>query len=913
MSNALYQVAVQQLEAILAPRVVSRSLQEGLRQVGRSPDTVDYDTIELILKGQIYRQLQISMPVTDAKSTVATVLDKIRDMSVEPAATDAAVSATGLELQGERLAELLEALKPYNMYFEWPEVQKLRAQVQLLESEQDAGREATSLVSDASDQLAIVAQKLEDQLVIQARDLGDLSDAMEVVRGVGGAKVRRLENLLNHIRDAQESRQLAQAEVERARRLARDLRKLMESSVYSEDPPETDVSAALLLDDEVPTDGVLDVETEEEELLSIDRSSLDPEVSARLLLLDLEGERYDVEALLTEYAVLFGHQPALREALESLLPRISADESVADEIEALRITLAEAFSALRRTLEDELTAVDASLSEVRPEVDTSELHQGLRVALGILATTLPSSSDVTHLRHLHQLVLEQADAFDRAAAETREQLAMQLHDQASLLDRLESTLLRYEGNSAAEDEYERLRAEVEELRGAHLKQTLVPGIRDKVMRAEESLESAMAVKAGDRIDRQRASLRNLLVRVNGLPALDTVANRISSIVAEIERQLARLESDAIDDAQIETIQGLIGALQQDAGASIRRKLDAFAEQAAEIDDALLLERIRAAAEALDEGSYPDLAALRAAIKQARDVRRSEQVGVLHRLEGEAARFAGSESPAFASLTERLTEARERVEQGALAQNLQQAWDLLDRVEGETKARLGSVSSRLDTALERFHRVEKLNSDDVATVRRILQHLDSQRDAFERVSVGLRLQLESSLREAEQLLEKLGEEYEATRVIADQLVSANVFDDVFGFLGGDQDEDAPDVDALLAAYAAEAEVMQAIVVDDGGGVVHGDEGDTPPLRPELAQALRRAADAVATDLGDGGIRILTFEYAGGALLAAWPLPGRTVLLRLRSASEIALLAGRLRRDLPAFTAAMRATTDAATPS
>ena len=126
-------------------------------------------------------------------------------------------------------------MRPFNLYFEWPEVQKLRAQVQLLESEQEAGREATSLVDDAEAQLQEVEQKLEDHLVLQARELGELQEAFEQVRTLGGAKVRRLESLVHHIGEAQAGRQLAPAEVERARRLARDLRKLMESSVYSEE------------------------------------------------------------------------------------------------------------------------------------------------------------------------------------------------------------------------------------------------------------------------------------------------------------------------------------------------------------------------------------------------------------------------------------------------------------------------------------------------------------------------------------------------------------------------------------------------------------------------------------------------------------------------------------------------------
>lgn len=925
MSNPLYQVVVRQLEAVLAPRIVSRSLQEGLRQVGRSPDTVDYGTIERIMKAQVYRQLQVSMPVTDAKQTVAAILDRIREAEGTTVASPEEAAATGLERQGEALAGLLAALKPFNMYFEWPEVQKLRAQVQLLESEQDAGREATSLLGDATAQLGIVEQKLEDQLVIQARDLGDLVDAMEVVRSVGGPKVRRLENLLNHVREAQENRQLAQAEVERGRRLARDLRKLMESSVYREESEGPSPSAALLLDDDVQADGLIDVDGEEEELLSIDTAGLAPEVSARLLLLDLEGERHDVETLLSDNATLLSYRPDLREHADALLARLADDESVAEAIKAIGVSFSEAFETLRSELREELSGIDADLEGIRPEVDTSELHQGLRVALGILSTTLPSQSDVAHLRNLHQLVIEQAQAFERAEAEDRTRLESQLKDQAALLERLQSTLLRYESNPAAEDEYARLRAEVEALRDAHTQQTLVPGILEKVRLAEASLESAIASGASDQLERQRATLRTLLAQVNGLPAPDTVASRISGIALEIERQLERLASGPIEDAEIDAVEGIVRALKDDTRASLRRKLDVLTEQAAEIDDAALLERLRSAVEALDDYTYPDLAALRSATTQARDLQRSEQVGELHKLESEAARFAGSESPAYRGLLERLAEARERVEDGKLAVNLPHAWELLDRVEAETQARLGSVKSRLATALDRFHRVEKLNSDDVASVRRILTHLDSQSDAFERVSVGLRLQLEASLREAESLLDKLQEEYEATRVIADQLVNANVLDDVFGFLGEAETDGPPDLTELLGAYRDESEVVGAVVLDPQGNLLHGGDrsklsGDLPDDLQGVVQGdgvaavrLHAVAVEVAAQLGGGRPSVLSLEYPGGALLAAWPTGEATVLVVLRSGADLALLGGRLRRDLEAFEAALGAAADAATPS
>ncbi|MEJ2359133.1 MAG: hypothetical protein P8Y13_13790 [Deinococcales bacterium] len=917
MSNQVYQSTVEELETILSPRVVSRSLQEGLRQLGRSPDTVDYAAVEKILKAQIYRQLQVTMPVTQAKQKIEDILGRLKGVADEAGADENADA--GLARQGERLEQLRDALKPFNLYFEWPEVQKLRAQIQLLETEQESEREAASLADDAEAQLRVVEQKLEDQLVIQARELGELSEALEQVRTLGGPKIRRLENLVNQIGEAQAGRQLAPAEIERARRLARDLRKLMESSVYSEEMDEAVPAGARPTDSEpeaaqaeAAEGGVLDVDAEEEELLSIDMADLDPEVSARLLLLDLEDERHDLDALAAEYGELLGFQPSLQAEVDSLRARLEADDSIADGLAGLRTTLAEAFDAHRETLTHELQEIEASLEGLRPEVDTSELQQALRVGLGILSTTLPSKADIQHVRHLHQLALEQVEAFQRAEDETRAQREAQLHDQAAMLDRLESTLLRYEGHAKV-DEYRRLADEVDALRAAHQQEVLDPQVLDNVRRAEASLESAMALLADERIDRQRATLRNLLAQVQALPAVDTVATRISGVVAEIERQLERLDHETLDDAQVEAMASMVETLKGEAKATLARRLEALAEQAGELSSPPLLERIRAAMDGLEEDTYPDLNALKAAIKQEREAERSEQIGELHRLEREAARFGGMEGPTLEALQERLKTARQRIDEGHLASGLSQAWTLLERVQAEVDQRLRNVLPRLDAALEAFAPVEKLNSDDVAAVRRILRHLDSQRDAFERVSIGLRLQLEASLSDAEGLLEKLREEYEATRVIADQLVSANVLDDVLGLFGEEEGAAEPadtgtssGIDAVLEPYLNEDEVAGAAVFSAqgeslGGRLPFGVDAAVP-----LLDALRASAERGAQALNARTPRLATLEYDGGVVVAAWPTVEHTVLIAMRSNADLALLSNRLRRDLDVLAAALTGT-------
>src|SRR5690554_6083767 len=102
MTNPVYQATIQELEAVLSPRVVSRSVKEGLNQVGRTPDTADINDIEKILKAQVYRQLQLTMPVTKAKDTVAEMIERLRQVSSGEGAPSATAEG-GLEAQGAEL------------------------------------------------------------------------------------------------------------------------------------------------------------------------------------------------------------------------------------------------------------------------------------------------------------------------------------------------------------------------------------------------------------------------------------------------------------------------------------------------------------------------------------------------------------------------------------------------------------------------------------------------------------------------------------------------------------------------------------------------------------------------------------------------------------------------------------------
>lgn len=915
MTNTLYQATVEALEALLSPRVVSRSLKEGLRQVGRSPDTADLNDIETILKAQVYRQLQVTMPVTEAKATVQRLINNLQEAAASVVSDADTAAEGGLDAQAEQLEALQASLRPFNLYFEWPEVQKLRSQVQLLQDDQEAGRESPDLISRAQQQLQVVKQKLEDYLVLQARDLAELNDAHDEVRHLSSPTVRRLETLVNQVRAAQENRQLAPAELERARRLARELRIDLESSPDEEGTPEADGAIGATKidtsdDEEVSSVGEATAGETAPQSQGAFTSSLDGASSASgPSRIDIDSEQHELRSLETEYAEVFNFMPGLVTHVTELGAELDEGRTVAKELAGLRSDLESTLRALRDDLREEFEELLAGISTYRDEVDVTELSQAARVTVGILSTSLPSLADVEHVRRLAQLAREHNDELLLSDQQQAEQLA----EQEQLLVRLESTLLkRTAADEQVSEEVERLRTQYDTLRTAQEQQTVAPEVVAAVRQAEELLARSLADRATERSERRRARLAALRAQLERLPVSETLSERADGVRHEIERLLAEQESaDAVaallldeqpeqlelPDDDVEVVGEVVDGIRVDLLGSLRGRLLNLTEQAAALGNNQLLERLRDAAEGLDEERYPDLKQLQAAVRRELEAQRLEQVDELHRLSVAASPFASQVSEEAVELRQILSAAREELEQGGLAHNLEAAAKLLAQLSSDAEQRLASVPGRLDDALEQLETVAKLNSDDVVTVKRVLTHLDSQRDSLPLLSPGMQLQLEASLTAAEESLEKLKGEYEATRVIADQVVSGGLLDGVLGMFrsgadplgqgSGEGVSVAPEL--RLQEYLNEEGVIGAALLNADGVVVSGS------LQRQL-NSLSELRTAAALTYGTESVSILSIEQNGALLLLGWLASGDTLVVELSDPSMQALLTNRLRRDM-----------------
>ena len=771
MTTSVYQVTVEELEALLSPRVVSRSLKEGLATIGKTPQDVNYDDIEKILKAQVYRQLQVTMPVGEAKTRIQDILTKIKNLEIAEKEEDASVVA--LEKQNEILLNLHERLKPFNLYFEWSEVQKLRALIQLLEAEQEAQREANKLVADAREQLAIVEQKLEDELVNQGKELTRLEATLEGTKTLGGIKVRRLENLLRQIRVSQENRQLATAELERSKKLAIDLRKLMESSVViGEDMPDNSSPPMPAQDDE----GLMEAEPDESELLISDVS---PDIQARIAEIDLEGEGYSLESISNENKTLLSYSEPLSTTINKYRQKLNSGESIADELDGIQETLHKAAEEKRAELLAEITNINAQLSKFDKELVDPELKQAIQVSLGILETTLPKLVDIEHIRNLFRLTKEKDAERQKQRLEKRKELEEQYKKQAKALQDFSETLESYKKRTDLSKEYSNFEKLVKALKGLHEKKKVSSNILHKTQETQKILESAAAERAQKQIDRKRALLKALLSDLRALPIpaslkaeATVVEDRIASYANNIDETY--LADDTIDEsaADIQRIKTKINEL-------FLQDLQAILAKASKYNLKDNIAKVKQAIKDLDSNVYPSINDLETELSLELESLRQRQVNDFRQLTLELDRYKGLNLESLDELQEFATDAQAKLAAGELISGFDDIWLKLELLRSTIEEKTANFIPQLDKALSDFKSISKLNSEEVSTVGIILKHLDEQRDSFSRVSVGVRGQLINSLVEAQELIDKLGEQLEATRAIAGKLASNNVLDSLFG--------------------------------------------------------------------------------------------------------------------------------------
>ena len=946
MMNQVYQTTAMALEAVLSPRVVSRSLNEGLRQVDKTPENVEYDDIEKVLKSHIYKQLQVALPAEKAKETIKEILAELSALHSPPEPETPPKAENPLEQQQQNINALHDAIRPFNLYFEWPETQKLRAQLQLLDQEQEAGNDAGQLIASAHAQLKTLEQKLEDLLVEQADELSKLQAALEQVRSLGGFKVRRLENLMRQINEAQGARQLAGAEVDRARKLASDLRKLLQSSVVGEEQSGSEKSGPeksakedsskedLLLD--LDFSDPIEAETSNSDagdlFLELDESDLElaPEASADIKSIDIESERHTLDSLAKEYSNLLNFVAALQTRVDTYRQQLEQGDTLGEALPQLRQEFEVAQGQQRDSLRQELQALKDSLAEVDASIDNHELSQALQVTLGVLEATLPSESDVKHIRDLQRLLEQRVEALNEDRELEASSKASKLEQQAQALDQLRIAFNRHEPSRASASDRDKLAQAIAALEHAQADNQLNPEAVREGRQAVQSLESNFAQRAEGKLDKQRAWARSMLSQVRSLPLLESVQPHAQALEASLENRLQTLEHSTITSQQRDADAAKFKELKTELKAAYRDELKALSERARELQDKRSFAHIQLAVENLEKDEYPDLSTLARPLKQSFSELLANQTNDLHQLESEAQNYRNQDSDEARELQRILQDARAQIEQRQPAEEIDRAWLLLEQVRSSVEERSASFAPRLDRALKAFEPVAKLNTDEVTNVKRILQHLNGQRNSFDKVSTTMQAQLINALAEAEDMIENLQKEFEATRDIAGKLVSSSLLDDVLGIFGSpgtpppsassfsaprsspplaatasatptsfryQQHSGQQRLDAWLEDYIASKGIREGAMFTPENSLYCGSLQLSPGPLIGAVVNLEQDLQSLGHELSLGAIQLFSIEAPQGILVILRTPENYRVVLVVSSPAELSLVLNKLRRDAP----------------
>ena len=412
----LHRSTMKMLSDLISPKALERILSDAARDRHTTLSALDAATLQDILKRDIYRRLQLSVPAALAKRRVQEVIDALTEDQGQHALSSHSTQVVTLEEQARQFA----------LYFDWPETQRLRAVLSVARQTTAEGKDAEALLQEGVELIDGLGRKLSEGLVTQGQDLSELKASSLRLGGVGGPKVKRLETLIKQISEAQETRTLLPAEVERALALTLTLRKQIESSVVQQLHPtqKREMVESLALQ-------------EQGEIVPFDLSQLPPEAQARVQTLEREHEARLLTELAREYAALLRHDAPLDQDVQTLRERSVAGEVLGEAaLSGLRERLALTRTQMAGAQQGQLAEFAARLTALQHRSgDTGEhstdeamqlAQQGLSVAQGTLQAGGLAGDEVSQLGELIS-TLENSDllAQERLIALQRESFELE--------------------------------------------------------------------------------------------------------------------------------------------------------------------------------------------------------------------------------------------------------------------------------------------------------------------------------------------------------------------------------------------------------------------------------------------------------------------------------------------------------
>ncbi|WP_457629372.1 hypothetical protein [Oceanithermus sp.] len=836
----------QALEPHLGERT-DAALREGMARLNLQPNALDPDSAATLLKRFVYRELQRSMDAARARRVVEELLEQLGG--------DEAAAPTRAQTAPEPSKEaLMRALSRFKLYFEWPEVQRLRSIVALIEASESEGEPTTDLLKEGMAQVDLLEEKLQNALLRQARDITDLEDALERVKNIGGPKLRRLQSLLKQIKEAQQQETLATAEVERARKLAADLRKLVESSVVQNPTlvPETPRRAS----DE--QQGVIPLEDEEEPELAteefdlvIDFENLEPEVVDRIREIDLAEEQRRLERLREQHAAVL-EAKAVRPLLEAVEAKLAAGEPAGTLLDELQSALEEA-------------AKDA-LAEARARYEwLSERLRGLEME----DPELPSARARSQLELIRESLemgvlptdLDQAERQIKALEEGLEAKRREQVRRERLLEEARS-LVAHAHEALPEDDVPEAVGFRERL--ALLEAGLNAGDVDEALLARLKAELpellSQLAQAGEAV---RAARARLLAELEALPNLEPIVRTRDALKLRLE------ESDP------EALAEEVTALQLQARALVGETLERLAERARRFG--VEVPALTSATAELAQGRFPDLAAVEREVEAHVAEAQAERKRKIKRLRTAAERLRGLGGEA---LLLRLDEAEAGLAEGLpdlepLERRLQELLAHRDALRRELGERYHSLRERFETA-------RAVGGETAYRAHTLLSFLEKGAARLERLGSGGLTEMARALDEAEHVVAQLEQEYAAAKEVAQQL-SATDLEDLLGVFA---DGPAAQTDKAPAEEPAPAEPADdALTPFRIRGVLWahqvGPGESVADLDGELLAAFASDLEQLREEVGAEHTRMAVLSFPGHALVVAPHQGGHLVVLAERA--------------------------------
>ena len=411
----LHRGPMKMLSDLISPKALERLLSDGARERNTTLSALDLATLQDILKRDIYRRLQLSIPASLAKRRVQDVIDSLSQEQMQETIAGHSTQILTLEDQAKRFV----------LYFDWPETQRLRAVLSVARQTSAEGRDAETLLQEGSELIENLERKLSEGLVTQGQDLSELKASMARLNGVGGPKIKRLDALIRQISEAQESRVLLPAEVERALALTLTLRKQVESSVVQQLKSDQQREMVESLNLGGP-----------EEVQPFDLSLLPPEARARVQTLEREHQARLLSELAREYASLLHLDAAYAQEVQALRLRSDGGEVLGEGVlETLRAQLAAARTEAIEAQQGHLNTLAGRLSVLKGDAHdtTDDAVQVARQGLSVARQTLQAGGLATdELAQLSELVgtLETGDSLARERLMTLQRETFELERRA---------------------------------------------------------------------------------------------------------------------------------------------------------------------------------------------------------------------------------------------------------------------------------------------------------------------------------------------------------------------------------------------------------------------------------------------------------------------------------------------------